>query len=389
MLLQKYENNGLCPKRLAYLEEVIQDDVNKGKYYGAQIHITRGGEVGLNSAIGWAKEPGGKKLEKSDILTLFSLSKGFTNVLGFKAIENGQFAFTQRVSEVIPEFSGGLREQITFLDLFTHRIGIPTVFSPIPTMPLDVFDDMLKAIYELVHCTSQPGEEVSYAPMLVHALIGEAVRRTDPKKRNFRDIAHEELFEPLGMTSTAFGVRKDLKPRHQTITLLPTTPLDPHPGSTNSGRHGAFEEEFGEMPWVGAISCAEDVGKFAQMLCNGGELNGKRIIGPAIIDQATQNRTGDRINNLYASLAVMKGRRTYPAYIGLGFFLRGEQMISHQFGTLSSPRTFGGNGFGSTVYWIDPARDMTFSCLTTGVMNEGDNIDRFQRLSDIALSAAL
>jgi CubicO group peptidase (beta-lactamase class C family) len=225
--------------------------------------------------------------------------------------------------------------------------------------------------------------------MVAHALMGEAVRRTDPAGRSFRQIAHEDLFEPLEMHSTAFGVRKDLKARHVPPLLLETTQLQPHPSTGNLGRHGAFEEEKAEMPWVGAISTTEDVFRFAEMLRRGGELEGARIVGPAILEQATHVRTGDLVNNLYAQLAVTRGWEPYPAYIGLGFFLRGEAIIPHQFGTLASPRTFGNNGFGSTLYWVDPAREMTFVCLTAGVMNEGDNIERFQRLSDIALSAAL
>ncbi len=51
--------------------------------------------------------------------------------------------------------------------------------------------------------------------------------------------------------------------------------------------------------------------------------------------------------------------------------------------------TFGNHGAGSTLFWIDPRLGMTFVCLTAGIMDEGDNIQRFQRLSDIALSAAI
>ena len=389
MPIDKFPNNGLCPERLAYLAQVIESDVAKGLYHGAQIVVAREGKIGLHKAIGWAHKPTGKKFELDDILSLFSVSKAFTNVLTFRAIERGQFALTTRVVEVIPEFCGGMRERITFAHLLSHQLGMPTVFEPEPGMNLDILEDIIAAICRSVHSVAAPGKVVSYAPMLAHALMGEAVRRTDAKKRAFRDIAHEDLFAPLGMTSTSFGVRKDLKPRHNEIVLLETTPLQPHPGSSNLGRHGALLEERGEMPWVGAISNTSDMFRFCEMLRRGGELDGVRILGPAILDIATQNRTGDVVNNLYAELAVSRGEEPYPACIGLGFFLRGEGINHSQFGTCSSPRTFGGNGFGSTVYWVDPARDISFCCLTTGVMNEGDNVERFQRLSDIALSAAL
>jgi len=142
------------------------------------------------------------------------------------------------------------------------------------------------------------------------------------------------------------------------------------------------------MPWVGLVSTAYDLWRFAEMLRRGGELDGRRILGPATLDLATRNHTGDKPNELYMQLAKARGWEPYPAYIGIGFVVRGEQICHHQFGTLSSPRTFGNHGAGSTLLWVDPQRDISFVCLTAGVMDEGDNIERFQRLSDIALSAA-
>jgi CubicO group peptidase (beta-lactamase class C family) len=74
---------------------------------------------------------------------------------------------------------------------------------------------------------------------------------------------------------------------------------------------------------------------------------------------------------------------------GLGFALRGEQLCRHHFGTLNAAQAFGNHGAGSTLFWIDPTRQMTFVCLTSGIMEESENVERFERLSDIALSAAM
>jgi len=137
------------------------------------------------------------------------------------------------------------------------------------------------------------------------------------------------------------------------------------------------------------ISTAGDILKFAEALRRGGELDGTRIVGPRILDLATRNRTGDQPNQLYKALALSRGWKPYPAYIGLGFSMRGDQICQHQFGTLSSPRTFGNHGAGSTLFWVDPELDMTFVALTTRLLDEGDNILRFQRLSDIAIGAAV
>src|ERR1019366_1935251 len=127
-----------------------------------------------------------------------------------------------------------------------------------------------------------------------------------------------------------------------------------HSGHSNYGPHGAFEEEHSEMPWVGCISTVSDIFRFAEMLRCGGELDGARILSPALLDAATRNRTSDKPNQLYKMMAASRGWEQYPAYIGLGFFLRGESICHHMFGTLTSPRTFGNYGAGSSMFWVDP-----------------------------------
>ena len=75
--------------------------------------------------------------------------------------------------------------------------------------------------------------------------------------------------------------------------------------------------------------------------------------------------------------------------MGLGYVLRGTKMTHNLMGTQTSPETFGSYGAGSTIFWIDPELDMTFVCLTTGLLQGIPNIARFHRLADIAVSAAL
>jgi len=379
---------GLSAQRLEELRAAIAEDISRGLYRGATILVSRNGQVGLHESLGHHRSDDPRPIEKSSVFSLFSLTKGFTNVLVFRAIERGQLALTTKVSSVIPEFSGKPREDITVVDLLTHRSGLPGVFTPRPGMNIDVLSEIIDAICKYVHSVEAPGVRVDYSPMASHALLGEMVRRTDPKRRSFRQILSEEILEPLGLRETSLGVRADLKARHVTPefpTHFPAT----HPGHSNLGPHGALLEENSEMPWVGMISTATDVFRFAEMLRRGGELDGKRIVGPRILDMATRNWTGDHPNQLYKGLALSRGWRPFPAYLGLGFTLRGDVICQHQFGTLASPRTFGSHGAGSTVFWVDPESSVTFVCLTAGLIDEADNILRFQRLSDIAHAAVL
>ncbi|HEX7416811.1 MAG TPA: serine hydrolase domain-containing protein, partial [Steroidobacteraceae bacterium] len=238
-----------------------------------------------------------------------------------------------------------------------------------------------------VQATEPAGTRVDYSPMVNHALLGEAVRRTDPAGRSFRQIIDEQIFKPLGLKDSSMGLRRDLRERHLVPDFRGNSAID-HLGHSNLGPNGAFEEEQAEMPWVGVASTAGDLFRFAEMLRRGGELDGARLVSATILERSRQNWTGDKPNEVYKRLAETRGWQVMPAYIGLGFSLRGEAIGTTLFGTLTSPHTFGNYGAGTTIFWVDPELDMTFVALCTGVMNSGDNIERWQRLSDIAVSAA-
>ena len=102
-----------------------------------------------------------------------------------------------------------------------------------------------------------------------------------------------------------------------------------------------------------------------------------------MINLAIENHTGDAENGMWSYANGMRGWDMFPAYLGLGFFLRGEGVFPAPFGTLASPDTFGGLGAGSTMFWIDPEKDLTCVFLSTGLMEESYNIERFQRISDL------
>jgi CubicO group peptidase (beta-lactamase class C family) len=162
-----------------------------------------------------------------------------------------------------------------------------------------------------------------------------------------------------------------------------------HLGHSNLGIDGAFEEEHAEMPWVGIATTAFDLFRVAEMLRRGGELDGARLLSPVTVEQMRINRTGEKINQLHGKAAIVRGWDPMPAYSGLGVFLRGTAVCHHQFGTLTSPQTFGQHGQGSALYWVDPLHQVTFVFLSHGVMAEGESIERFQRLSDLVITSVI
>lgn len=379
---------GLNKDRLDHLCNVIKEDISKDKYFGAVVLVARHGEVALHKAFGHGGGVDRKALSTDSVFSLFSLTKCLTDVLVLRAVELGQFSLTTKISAIIPEFKGGQREHITIFHLLTHQSGLPPVWIPRPGMFIDRLDEVIKAICDNVHSIDKPGVRVHYSPLCNHALLGEAVRRVDPKKRTYRELLQDEVLTPLGMNSTAIGRRRDLAERHVFPDFRGKPPQE-HLGRSNLGPQGAFMEEHAEMPWVGGISCVADVFRLAEMFRRGGELDGKRILSPAMIDKATTCWTGDRPNELYKAVALNAGWEPFPAYMGLGFLLRGAAICPSLYGSLTSPRTFGNYGSGSTLFWVDPELDLSFVFLSAGVMGQAANLERLQRLSDIVASAAI
>ncbi|MBN9506717.1 MAG: beta-lactamase family protein [Altererythrobacter sp.] len=377
--------------RLDTLREVILADIARGDYFGAVLTVGRGGETVFAEALG-AQDAGGEKpLHYDDVFSIFSVTKAFTNVLILKAIEEGHFALTTKVRDVLPEFIGQPREDATFYHLLTHTAGMPGVWTPKPGMFLDRLRELFAASIENVHGEVPPGTRCDYSPLVNHVLLGTALVRTDPKGRNYQTLLHEDLFTPLRMDSTSMGLRPDLAPRHVKPNMRGTVPIQ-HLSRNIPGDHALFEDPEVEAPHVGCASTSGDLYRFAEMLRRGGELDGARLLSPAMLALARQVHTGTMPNELYKRVAENAGWQVPPANQGIGFQVRGPMggdggVFHHLFGTLASPETHGNYGAGSTMFWVDPERDVSFALCSAGVMTQAANIERCQKLSDLVLSA--
>jgi CubicO group peptidase (beta-lactamase class C family) len=377
---------GMDQQRLAEVQNVIRSDIKAGLYHGAVIKVARAGAVALEAAIGGADAAQSQPLALDSVFSIFSITKAFTNTLVLRAIELGHFALTSAVTELIPEFSGHGREKVQIWHLLSHQAGFPIIFELKPSMYIDRFDEMIAAVIEVVKPMESPCTTVAYSPLANHVLMAECVRRTDPKRRGYRQIVQDEILTPLKMKDTSVGLRADLKARHVVPDFRGNYPIG-HRGHSNLGPNGAFEEEHAEMPWVGIASTVPDMFRFAEMFRQNGTLDGARILSRATLELARRNWTGEKPNELYAARGRERGWDPAPAYIGLGFSLRGTAICRHMFGTLASPGTFGNYGAGTTLFWVDPERDVTFSFLSAGLMESNANTERFQKLSDMVHSA--
>jgi CubicO group peptidase (beta-lactamase class C family) len=372
--------------RLGLIRAAIESDVARGHYHGAVIRAGRAGRVEFEAAIGTHSGAGTRALAADSVFSIFSLTKAFTNVLVLRAVELGRLALTTKVADVIPEFRGAPRDAATLAHLLTHTAGMPGVWTPKPEMFEDNLGELVQAVVENVHGVVPPGTRCDYAPVVNHVLMAEMLRRTDPAGRSFGDIARQDLFEPLGMRDTSFGVRPDLKPRKVVPDVRGVIPI-PVRGRDDPGRYSLFEQQANEAAHAGACASVPDLWRFTEMMRRGGTVEGARILSARTLALARRNWTGNMPNELYRTVALRAGWEPPPAFIGLGFSVRGEGIVHHQFGTLTSPQTFGNYGAGSTMFWVDPELDLSFVCCTTGLLPQAANIERFQRLSDMVVGA--
>ncbi|MBI4832178.1 MAG: beta-lactamase family protein [Candidatus Lindowbacteria bacterium] len=377
----------LTAHQLNRLTSAIERDVASGLYDGAAFVVARGGNVVMHDAIGHTDLEKKRVAKKDDVFFVMSITKQLTVSLVLMRIDRGELAFTTPVAEIIPEFGKKGKKNITVKHLLTHMSGISTELPA--GLPLEQIGDL--QMYVTAVCEQRlltlPGKGVSYNPFNAHAVLAEMVHRLDGGKRPFRQIMAEDLLKPLGMNDTSMGLRPDLAERRVPVVVRDTTPglFDP---ALLEATNMLFTEET-EVPAGGVFSTVMDIYRFTEMLRRGGEINGKRLLSQSIVRLATQNHTGTHRNDLYDYAREMHGWPEFPANLGLGFFLRGEGVFPTPFGLTTSPETFAGLGAGSTVFWVDPRRALTFVCFTAGLLEEAASTLRFQRLSDLVVASVI
>lgn len=376
---------GFDPERLARLSTRIESDIEARRYDGAALCVSRGGKIAYRDVHGFADRAAGRALREDDVFVTFSIGKQFTNVVVLNRIENGDLHFDMQVGDVIPAFRERGKREMKLWQLLAHTSGI---MSAIPSVPAETLIDISKLTDYIgsLRPDALPGERVNYSIIAAHSVMAEMVRRVDGGSRSFTDIVRQDLFEPLGMNDTSMGPRSDLIDRVCPITACYTEAGMFHPDEV-VGVGQVVGIEGCEIPAGGYFTTIDDLHRFSLMLRNGGELDGVRILSPRTLAYCAQNFTGEMPNALFEYARDTRGWAPWPANIGLGFFVRGEGVIPGPMSNLSSPGAFCGWGAGSTCFWVDPTLDLTFSFLSTGLMEETYHIERLQRLADLVITA--
>lgn len=378
------EDVGIDSKRLARLGNMIKTDIGREKYDGAVVGLARRGKIVMHEAFGFAERAKGRAARTDDVFHYFSVTKAPTAVTVLSRVERGELSLTTPIAEVIPEFGAVGKQRITVAHLLTHTGGMMTGSPPLPPEKLANIQAVVAFASQLPPETI-PGETVSYSSTVAHCVLAEVVRRLDGGHRSFREILTEEVLDPLGMRDSWLGLRRDLAARRVPVVvrdrgdnLLPPDLIE---------GFNQMLDERAEMPFAGMIGTVADLLRFAEMLRCGGELNGARILSPAMVRLAATIHTGLMPNNIWNWVREKRGWPVFPANLGLSLFVRGEGIFPIHFGTLASPSTFGAIGAGSAMFWADPERELSFACLTAGLLEESRSLERFQRLSDLVFAS--
>ena len=399
----KPEDVGLSSERLAlidpYLQEIYTDP---GQIAGAVTLVARRGETAYLSATGKMDLERNKPMKEDTIFRIYSMTKPITSVALMMLYEKARFSLNDPVHRFIPEWrnlrvygSGNHpnfqtvapRRAMTIKDLFTHTSGLTYGFWERTNVDaayrkLGVAaaggGTLRKMIEDLAGLPLEfsPGTHWNYS----HAtdVLGYLVEQISGMP--FDEYLKTELLDPLKMVDTGFSVPPEKVDRFAASysgrpdgTLL----LTDDPQTSIYTRDVTFFAGGG-----GLVSTAADYGRFCQMLANGGQLDGVRILGRKTLELMRMNHLPDGKDMASMALSPLIQIRKPSVGFGLGFAIH---MDVPKFGDIGSHGEYEWGGAASTAFWIDPVEDM-FVVFMTQYMPEG-TLDFRGQLKSIIYSA--
>lgn len=322
--------------RLATIDRVVRRGINAGGYPGAAVVIGRKGYAVWQKGFGyldWTKKTPVSVVES--VYDLASLTKVVGTTTAIMILyDEGRIVLDAPVRSYIPEFNGGYKDSITIRDLLAHRSGLPASRDlwRIARNPAEARRAVIDA-----PLACKPRVCMIYSD-LGAILLGMVVENITGM--GLDEYLEARVFGPLGMTATGFRPDPSLRPNIAPTELTPPRgyPLRGEVHDENAYALG------GVAGHAGLFSTAADLSMFAQMMLNGGEYAGVRIVADSTIKLFTRNKV---ISNRALGWAKPDGTG------GSGEYLSDE--------------AYGHTGYTGTSLWIDPKRDMFIILLTNRV----------------------
>ncbi|GJH29372.1 serine hydrolase [Caballeronia novacaledonica] len=376
---------GVDDGALTRLREGFTNDVARGRHFGGTLLLARRGGVVLHEGIGYLDAEKKRSATTDALYCNMSLSKAYVAGMVLQLIDQGKLSLSTRIADIIPEYGVRGKGATEIWHLMNHTAGTWSGFVPPPPLAMsDTFnmERMVAAIASL-SVAFHPGSQVCYSPAAGHILLGEIVQRITG--RGFAEVTRERLFEPLGMTRARYGLDPE-DPNHVRICMV-----DHNPGSASIDVMEGLNELMRSgrcLPGGSAFATAYDVFRFAEMQRQGGSIDGVRFLSPALVEYATRNSTGSLSNTFWDFSRIDRGISDFPANFTLfGGYARGSGHYLTPLGYTASPSSYGAVGSGSTMYLVDPKREMVFVFLSAGLTEGLGHFQDICRLADLAIAA--
>ena len=353
------ESVGLSTDRLSRVDALFESYIADGRMAGVIVAIARKGRLVHFRTLGRMDMAKNQPMMKDAIFRMASMTKPITSVAVLMLYEEGLFQLEDPVSWYIPELAGmqpetmsaegGEVREMTVRDLLTHTAGLPTRQDPrheqVWTDPDLTLKQMMAEVGKLPLAYA-PGTEWRYSRAT--NILGYFVEVLS--KQPFEDFLEEWIFRPLGMIDTRFFV-----PEKEALRV---------PAAYSVNEEGVTEELWPEarprdlkppnapLGSGGLFSTANDYLRFSQMMLNGGELDGVRLLGPKTVELMIMDHLPAGVD-----LPVQFGRRYRLAGygFGLGVRVRTDLAESQMPGSLGE---YGWGGAYGTYFLIDPEEDL-------------------------------
>jgi CubicO group peptidase (beta-lactamase class C family) len=389
-LSAKPKNGDFSKTALDGVHEAVQKHIDAGDVAGAVTLIYHDGHIVYFEPQGMADAEAKKPMQKNSVFWVASMSKPITATAVMILVEEGKIRLTDPISKFIPEFKApatvtvakpGAAGQsdlvpashaITIQDLLTHTSGLLSggggagigqaqgAFDYLHVTG----DTLATAVPRLggIPLDFQPGTKWAYSARAGFDILARVVEVVSGQ--TFDRFLKQRIFDPLGMNDTGFGPPKD------SSRAVSTKPRNPNVGTLQAMIDGSTYFSGA----AGLRSTTEDYLKFAEMLLNGGELKGKRVLKPATVAMMTSNHVGDVFNI---------GTFTLPKE-GMGFGL-GVAVITNQAASgLPFPTgSFMWTGIQSSWFWVMPKEKMILLMMCPPTMTGPVHVDLVKAMANV------
>jgi CubicO group peptidase (beta-lactamase class C family) len=367
------ESVGFSSQRLENLHSIIQDEIDHQQLAGAITILARHGKIIDYRTYGKRDLASGAPMTKDTIFRDYSMTKPITGVAMMILYERGKWLPSDPIAKFVPEFAhlkvyagkdangkmvlADPDHAPTMGELMSHTAGFSYGMeghdNPVDQMYRDEHVMDSKSLQELIERLAkipllfQPGKGWNYSVSM--DIEGYIVEKLSGK--SLPDFVRDEITESLGMKDSGFYVPADKRARFS--TLYKGGPE----GKVVLDEKGASYSEPPAMPSGGGgmVSTAEDYYRFAQMLANGGELDGHRVLAPATVKLMASNHVPAEILNGQWGI----GRHVMRPGFGYGFNC--AVVFDPPAAELPDGKgTFFWDGAAGTWFWVDPTNDVVF-----------------------------